>query len=117
MNAVRRAFRWFGFVALACASWIASAQVALTGQLDKVDLWPQVRILADPARTIGLGEALAARGRFAEPYGAYATLGMDKEVVWLRVPIEVSAGGEGTWVLDIDYALLQRIDVYSLFHG
>ena len=69
-----------------------------------------MRVLADPARALGLEQALAARDRFAAPRGAYATLGMDKEVVWLHVPLAVSAGGEGTWILDLDYALLHRVD-------
>jgi diguanylate cyclase len=113
----RRAFRLLALIALLCVSWVASAQVILTGGHDKRDLWPHVRVLTDPTRGLGLDQVLAARNRFAEPHGAYATLGMEKEVVWLRVPIVVSAGGEGTWVLDIDYALLQRVDVYSLVDG
>ncbi|HEX7558061.1 MAG TPA: diguanylate cyclase, partial [Usitatibacter sp.] len=81
------------------------------------DLWPQVRVLADPAGTLGVEQALAARDRFDAPRGAYSTLGMDKEVVWLRVPIAISGGGEGTWVLDLDYALLNHLDVYSVLDG
>jgi diguanylate cyclase (GGDEF)-like protein len=120
MTRFRRAFRLFGSIALLCASWAwqdARAQAVLTAQADRLDLWPQVRVLADPAGALDVEQAVTARERFTVPSGAYATLGMDKEVVWLRVPIEVSAGGEGTWVLDIDYALLNRIDVYSLVDG
>jgi diguanylate cyclase len=114
---MRRAFRFFALIALVCASWVASAEVVLSARVNSIDLWPQVRLLADPSRTLSVEQARAARDRFVEPLGAYATLGMDKEVVWLLVPIAVSAGGEGTWVLDIDYALLNRIDVYSLLYG
>src|SRR5258706_14913703 len=39
---------------------------------------------------------------------------MGKGVVWMRGPVVVTAGGEGTWVLDVHYALLRRIDVYLL---
>jgi diguanylate cyclase len=113
----RAAFRLFASIALLCASWVASADVLLSARVNRVDLWPYVRVLADPAGTLSLEQVLAVPERFAEPRGAYATLGMDKEVVWLRVPITVSTGGEGTWVLDIDYALLNRIDVYSLLYG
>ncbi len=117
MSRLHRAFRWFASIALVCASWVASAQVVLTASPQRIDLWPQVRVLGDPAGAMELEQVRAARDKFAEPRGAYSTLGMDKEVVWLRVPIVVGAGGEGTWVLDVDYALLNRIDVYSLLDG
>src|SRR5260221_13077388 len=42
---------------------------------------------------------------------------MGREVVWLRVPIAVAAGGEGRWILNLDYALLRRVDVYALIEG
>jgi diguanylate cyclase (GGDEF)-like protein len=117
MSRLRRAFRLFVSIALLCASWVAHAQAMLGADVQQIDLWPQVRVLADPAGTLGVEQALAARDRFDVPRGAYSTLGMDKEVVWLRVPIIVSGGGEGTWVLDLDYALLNHIDVYSVLDG
>jgi diguanylate cyclase (GGDEF)-like protein len=106
--------------ALLCAVSIgfgARAQAPLTAETQRIDLWPHVRVLADPAGSMSLEQAIAARERFAPPRGAYATLGMDKEVAWVRVPVSVAAGAEGTWVLDIDYALLLRVDVYSLLDG
>ena len=112
--------RLFWLIALFLASWVgqgARAQAVLTAEADRIDLWPHVRVLADPSRALGLEQALAARDRFAAPRGAYATLGMGKEVVWLRVPIAVSRGGEGRWILDLDYALLHHVDVYSLLDG
>jgi len=117
MSRLHRAFRLFASIALLCASWVAHAQAMLGADVQQIDLWPQVRVLADPAGTLGAEQALAARDRFDVPRGAYSTLGMDKEVVWLRVPIVVSGGGEGTWVLDLDYALLNHIDVYSVLNG
>jgi diguanylate cyclase (GGDEF)-like protein len=120
MPRLGRACRLFGLIAVFCAAWIggiARAQAVLTPDTGRVDLWPQVRVLADPTRALTLEQALAAGDRFAVPRGAYATLGMDKEVVWLRAPIAVSRGAEGTWILDLDYALLNRMDVYSLRDG
>ena len=102
---------------LAVFAQAAQAQALLTGRAGSVDLWPQVQVLPDPTRAIGIEQAIAMRDRFGEPKGAYATLGMDKEVVWLRVPIAISAGGAGAWVLDFDYALLQKLDVYQVSGG
>jgi class 3 adenylate cyclase len=107
-------------IAVFCAMGIAQgarAQAVLDADTTRIDLWPHVRVLADPTRALTLEQALAARDRFAVPGGAYATLGMAKEAVWLRVPVAVSQGGEGTWVLDLDYALLNRVDVHSIRDG
>jgi diguanylate cyclase (GGDEF)-like protein len=95
----------------------ARAQAVLGAQPERIDLWPHVRVLADPGGALGVDQVLVIRDPFTAPPGAYATLGMDKEVVWLRVPIAVSNGGEGTWILDIDYALLRRVDVYAILDG
>ncbi len=117
---IRRAFAVLAAIALVLAFFTAQgahAQAVLSGAKERVDLWPQVRTLADPASTLSLEAAEAARDRFGTPRGAYATLGMDKEVVWLRVPITVANGGEGTWILELDYALLRRVDVYSMRDG
>jgi diguanylate cyclase (GGDEF)-like protein len=106
-------------LALACAAGIARAhaQVELTGRTEAIDLWPHVQLLSDPARTLTLEQAIAARERFAPPRGAYATLGMQKEVAWLRIPYQVGPAGAGMWIFEIDYSLLQRIDLYVLREG
>ena len=120
MNRSRALLRLLALAALlaaAAAGHEARAQATLAGGLERVDLWPHVRVLADPQRSVSLEEAIAARSRFAPPRGAYASLGMDKEVVWLRAPLAVGAGGEGEWILDIDYSLLRRVDAYLLQDG
>jgi class 3 adenylate cyclase len=120
MTRLRRVLRFCGWIALFCAAPLAPdahAQAMLGPGVERIDLWPSVRVLADPSRALDVEQAIAERDRFTAPGGAYATLGMDKEVVWLRVPVSVANGGDGAWVLDIDYALLPRIDVYSVRDG
>jgi diguanylate cyclase (GGDEF)-like protein len=73
-----------------------------------------VRVLPDPARTVTFDQAVAAPEKFAAPRGAHATLGMDKEAVWLRIRLQVAEGGDGAWVLDFEYPLLRDLDVYVL---
>jgi diguanylate cyclase (GGDEF)-like protein len=116
---LRRAFRVLVAIVLlaACAGHGAYAQVVLDARTQSVELWPQVRVLDDPGGALGVEQAIAARERFKVPTGAYATLGMDKVPVWLRVPVTVAAGGDGTWVFDLDYALLNHVDVYSVEDG
>lgn len=95
----------------------AQAQAVLGKEASRIDLWPHVRVLHDADRVVTAEQAVASPERFTPPAGAYATLGMKKEAVWLRIPLAVASGGEGQWILDIDYALLRRIDVHTLFDG
>ena len=98
-----------------------------------VDLWPVVTMLHDPEGKLTISEVLPAADRFSTPQSAYATLGMRKKVVWLNVPILVPRVNAGPvtvadqviaemntteqWILDIDYTLLNRIDVYLATDG
>ena len=89
-----------------------------------VDVWPAITILHDPEGKLTIDDVLAAPARFAAPQSAYATLGLRKKVVWLRVPVLVSASAAlanaqagDRWILDIDYSLLNRVDVYVATAG
>ncbi|WP_171164026.1 diguanylate cyclase [Usitatibacter palustris] len=95
----------------------ARAQLVLSSADDSHELWPHVRLLGDPSRALDPEKAIAAREHFVRPGGAYATLGMGKEIVWLRIPVSIGPGGEGTWFLDIDYALLHQVDIFMVRDG
>ena len=85
-----------------------------------VDVWPVVTILPDPDAKLTIEDALAAAETFSVPRTAYATLGLQQKVVWLRAPVTVPASAmtaDGRWILDIDYSLLDRIDVYLVNDG
>jgi diguanylate cyclase len=112
-----RALRLLALAALAWACADARGQALLGKDAGRVALWSHVQMLADPGRTLSVEQASAARERFTPPGGAHATLGMEKEVVWLRAPVTVASGGEGAWILDIDYSLLRRVDAYVLREG
>ena len=51
------------------------------------------------------------------PPGNSGTLGVRAEPVWLRIPVTVPVTSNGLWVLDIDYPVLQRIEVYLAANG
>ena len=109
--------RW---LAIACALLVAlaaRAQAPLDDASTRVDLWPHVRVLGDASGQVTVTQALAMRDRFALPAGAVASLGMAKEVTWLRVPLDVRGGGDGLWILQLDYALLRRVDAWLVTDG
>ena len=102
------------------AAWAgahAHAEAVLSGAATAIDLWPHARHLSDKERNLPLERAIASPERFTPPPGAYATLGMEKEVAWLRIPYRVAEGGAGAWVFEVDYSLLRRIDLYVLRDG
>lgn len=130
LNRFRDVFRLAIGVMLVAANLagpIASAAtpVALNQSNAVIDLWPVVTILRDPDARLTIAEVLAAPARFAPPQSAYATLGLGQKVVWLQVPVTVPAAETAVtkmsaseqWILDIDYALLNRIDVHVVADG
>ncbi len=98
---------WLGAPALA-----APAPLVLDEASPLVQAWPAVTMLSDPQKTLGIHEVMAAGDQFRAPEGAYGTLGLHKDAVWLRIPISVSGRSDGLWVLDIDYPVLNRIDIF-----
>lgn len=73
-------------------------------------------MLPEGGKNLGIRDAMGALGQFTKPDTAYGTLGLQKDAVWLHIPVSVSGDGDGLWVLDIDYPVLNRIDVYAV-HG
>ncbi len=99
---------------------IAQSALVLSDEKTNFEAWPAVSILRDPAGKLTTEEALAAPEKFTSPKSAYATLGLREKVVWLRIPVSVApAAGEANsqWILDIDYALLNRVDVHVVRDG
>ena len=105
--------------ASASASTLATSTfpVELNDSITTVELWPGVTMLHDPDGKLSVDEVLAATEKFAVPRSAYATLGLQNKIVWLRARVSVSAQSDGEWILDIDYTLLNRIDIYIASDG
>lgn len=95
----------------------APAGIVLADDANRIEAWPSVTVLPDPGREMDIGSAIGQARGFEAPRSAYATLGLRKEPVWLRIPFETPAGAKALWVLDIDYAVLNRIDVYLVREG
>lgn len=90
----------------------AAAPLVLDSRTARLDLWPAVTVMPDPAHEFGIDRAIAARDVFEPPGTARGTLGMRPEPVWMHVPVRVDASAAGHWVLEIDYPLLNHLDVY-----
>lgn len=82
-----------------------------------IDAWPAVSVLPDIAGNLRVEDVLASLSRFTPPPGKSGTLGVRPEPVWLHIPVKVAASSNGIWVLDIDYPVLQSIEVYLASDG
>ena len=90
----------------------APGAVQLTRGADAVEAWPGVTVLRDPDGRLDAAAALAQAARFARPTTAYATLGMQPGSTWVRIPVAVAPDAPGGWVMQIDFALLDEVDVH-----
>ncbi len=95
----------------------APNSLVLDERLGQVDAWPAASVLADPDGHLQVDDVLARTGQFQPPRSAYATLGVHKDVQWLRIPVHVPLEGDGHWVLSIDFAVLNQVDIYLASHG
>ncbi|WP_312518945.1 response regulator [Massilia sp.] len=102
------------FMLLAALPHLAAAQTPLVLGPDvrQVDAWPAITILRDPERSFQAQEALAAKERFVRPDTSYATLGMQPGTTWVRIPVSVPADAPNAWVMQVDFALLDQLDVH-----
>ena len=112
---------WHLILAVVClaASLAARAAPALLidGSSQRLEAWPAVSVLPDVGGEMDIAAAMAAAQRFEAPRSAYATLGLHKEPVWLRIPISWTGGGGPNWMLDIDYPPLNRVDAFLVREG
>lgn len=95
----------------------AASTLVIDGTASRLEAWPSVSILPDPSGTMDVQAAMAASRRFEPPDSAYATLGLRKEPVWLLIPMRWTGGGGPNWMLDIDYAPLNRVDAFLVREG
>ena len=97
---------------LGCASVQAQpAPLQLQAQQPAAGLWQALQMLPDPEQRYTVQELLQGGPAFGPMPPTQGTLGVRAEPVWLRIPLELAASAPGRWVLDIDYAPLQRIDL------
>ncbi len=95
----------------------AESRLVLADSDPLVEVWPSVTILEDGSRQLTIEQILATLPNFTKPETAYGTLGMRKDAVWMRIPVSASNETDGDWVLDIDYPVVNQIDVFVVSGG
>ena len=109
--------------ALWCLLWMlgavpaGAAPLLLEDATPIHDAWPYVQVLSDPDRSIDADEALRRLADFKPPASPHAGMGFRNDALWFHLPVAVPPGASGRWVLEIDYALLNRTDVFVAREG
>ena len=107
--------RRFALFCLALASGLAVAQpLRLDATAGVIDAWPAVTVLSDPTHGLTLEQVLARRSEFAAPTGPHANLGPRKDAVWLRIEVQLPPGARPDWVLALEYASLDKVELHVL---
>ena len=101
----------------AVTTWAAGPALELQDSTPVIQAWPAVTVLSDPGKQLKLEQVMALKSEFKAPQTAYGTLGLRKDAVWLHIPFDVSMQSTGQWVMDIDYAVINRIDAYLVADG
>ncbi len=113
----------FFTVGLWCLLWALSATPAtaapfvLNDATSIHDAWPHVRVLSDPERNIDAAEALQRLAEFSPPASPHAGMGFRNDAMWFHIPVSTTSNSDGHWVLEIDYALLNRAEVFIAREG
>ena len=118
-DSIGAVLRWL----VLCVLWAAGSAVAgpareltLDARSAVVDAWPALTVLADADGQATLQDVMARRAEFAPPTVPRGNFGTRSDALWLHLPLH-NASDAGDWVLQFDYALLQRIDVVLLRDG
>ena len=102
-------------IAGAASPAAAQDKLVLARDGQKIEAWPYLTILRDPDQRLAPQDALAASGRFVRPDSAYATLGMQPGTTWVKIPVSVPADAPNAWVMEVDFALLDELDVHIAY--
>ena len=99
------------------ASASAQTPVVLDASASSVTAWPSVRMLVEPAAGLDPRSALERLAEFTVPEGYPENLGRHDEAIWLHVPVQVAAGIARPWILDVNRASIDKVDVFLFRDG
>jgi diguanylate cyclase (GGDEF)-like protein len=108
---------WLVVLAAGADARAAGNPLVLRDDMPTIEAWSAVSILPDPSRTLSVQDMLARSAAFVRPPGTDGTLGVQADPMWLRIPVSVSTTSDGIWVLDIDYPVLNRVEIYLTANG
>jgi diguanylate cyclase len=107
---------WLGLCLWLAAGAAGAAPLLVDGRAS-LPVWDAVSVWVDGAQTARIEDVLAHPPPFATPEGTPGNLGRVAGAVWLRIPLQVPGTELQQRVLEIDYPLLNRVDLYLVQQG
>ncbi|MCA0175876.1 MAG: sensor domain-containing diguanylate cyclase [Proteobacteria bacterium] len=105
-----RALRWplLWLWLVAAPAWAASPLLLSPGS-GEVDGWPATTARFDPGGTLEAEQVLGRLDEFHRPEVPHANFGVQRDPLWLHLPLQVDARDDGQWLLSIDYPPLNEV--------
>ena len=122
MLQIQTLLRWLalwaaaGLLLAGAPAWAQPQPLRLEDGRPEVQAWPHLRTLVDSGGALTLEMAQRRLADFEVPDVPEANLGPQPGPVWLHLPLQAT-GGDGHWVLQIDYPPLNRVDLTVLRDG
>lgn len=97
------------------ASDAGAATLRIDSQRTQYPLAHAFEFLEDAEGRLTIDDVRAQRSRFeaATPRAGDVNFGYSKSAYWLALPVETSPDAPARWLLEIGYASLDRVEVYS----
>lgn len=111
--------RWLLLLLLGwCFTVHGAGPLVLPEEVDRVDLRPYLTVLENGTASLDLAGARSAAqaGAFIAPptSGADLNYGYRRSELWIRVPLATTAAIPETWLLEVGFASLDRVEVYAI---
>ena len=66
---------------------------------------------------LSLQDVLTRGSAFSTPDTAHGTLGLSRGPVWVHIPVRVTPGAGGLWILNINYPVLNSVEMHLVHDG
>lgn len=82
-----------------------------------LDAWQAITILPDASHQLGVQDMLERLPEFTAPPSRGGSMGVRKDAIWLRVPLRTPVTSGNEWIVNIDFAVLNEVDIFLTRQG
>lgn len=103
--------------AIPSAAHAEESVLLLAPDVPLFDAWRVATVLTDPSQQFSVHDMLRQLPEFSEPPSRGGSLGVRKEAIWLRIPLMSSVASTNEWIVNIDFAVLNEVDMFLTTEG
>jgi adenylate cyclase len=104
------------FFLLFIISSVANAEVIKVGDKEHYDIGYQVDLLEDKSKNLDIDDIIQSDA-FKKSTSESPNYGFSDSVVWCRITVSIPENNKKTWLLEIGYTLLDKVNFYSKKDG